>query len=79
MAASMAEVLEVINRYAPRNFIPRVGLILGSGLSSLAEQIVNPISIPYQAIPGLHMGGVQGHASLLVLGYLNDVPVICLR
>jgi xanthosine phosphorylase len=79
MAASMAEVLEVINRYAPRNFIPRVGLILGSGLSSLAEQIVNPVSIPYQAIPGLHMGGIQGHASLLVLGYLNDVPVICLR
>lgn len=79
MTVHMAEVLEVIKRYAPRGFVPRVGMILGSGLSSLAEQITNPVSIPYQAIPGLHGGGVQGHASLLVMGHLNDVPVVCLR
>ena len=79
MAVSMNEVMEIIHRYTPRNFTPRAGLILGSGLSSLAEQITNPVSIPYQAIPGLHTGTVQGHASLLVLGYLNEVPVVCLR
>lgn len=77
--ASMAEVMEVIQRYAPKGFQPKVGMILGSGLSSIAEQITNPISIPYQAIPGLQAGGVSGHASLLVMGYLNDVPVVCLR
>lgn len=78
--SSMADVMQVIHRYAPQGFVPKYGLILGSGLSSLAEQITNPISIPYQAIPGLQVGeGVSGHASLLVLGYLNDVPVVCLR
>lgn len=79
MAATIAEVMEVVNRYAPRNFKPKVGMVLGSGLSSLAEQITNPVSIPYQAIPGLQSGGVSGHASLLVMGHLNDLPVVCLR
>lgn len=77
---SMTEVMQVIQRYAPKGFAPKVGMILGSGLASLAEQITNPISIPYQAIPGLQQtGGVAGHASLLVMGELNGVPIICLR
>lgn len=76
---TMDEVMQVIQRYVPRNFSPKVGMILGSGLSSLAEQITNPVSIPYQAIPGLNAGTVEGHASLLVMGYLNDIPVVCLR
>jgi xanthosine phosphorylase len=71
--------MSVISRYVPQGFAPKVGLILGSGLSSLAEQITNPVSIPYQAIPGLQAGSVAGHASQLVLGYLQDIPIICLR
>ncbi|VVC76816.1 Purine nucleoside phosphorylase 2 [Aquicella siphonis] len=79
MTVKMAEVMEVINRYTPKGFAPKAGLILGSGLSSLAEQITNPVSIPYQAIPGLQAGAVYGHASLLVMGQLNNIPVVCLR
>lgn len=79
MSVSMSEVMQVISRYAPSGFVPKAGLILGSGLSSLADQITNAVSIPYQAIPGLQSGKVSGHASLLVLGYLNDVPIVCLR
>lgn len=76
---SMSEVAEVIHKYMPKNFTPKVGMILGSGLSSLAEQITNPVSIPYQAIPGLHTGGIAGHASLLMMGHIGDIPVICMR
>lgn len=79
MPDSMAEVMQVINRYVPKNFVPQVGIILGSGLSSLAEQLTSPVSIPYSAIPGLQTGATVGHASLLVMGYLNNVPVVCLR
>jgi xanthosine phosphorylase len=75
----MDDVMQVVNRYAPKGFAPKVGMILGSGLSSLADQITNSVSIPYQAIPGLQGGNVAGHASLLVFGYLNDIPVVCLR
>lgn len=79
MTVTMSQVMELIHHHIPRSFAPKVGLILGSGLSSLADQITNPISIPYQAIPGLHAGGVAGHASLLVAGYLNGIPIVCLR
>lgn len=79
MGSSMADVMQVIQRYAPKGFAPKLGMILGSGLSLLAEQITNPVTIPYQAIPGLTAGGVSGHASLLVMGNLNGVPIVCLR
>src|SRR3990167_2796088 len=79
MPLTMAEVMQVIQRYAPKGFVPKIGMILGSGLSALAEQISNPVSIPYQAIPGLQSGSIVGHASLLVMGYLGEVPVVCLR
>lgn len=78
MSVPMQETMNAIRKYAP-NFVPKIGMILGSGLGSIADQLTNPITIPYQAIPGLHSGGVQGHASLLVLGYLGDVPVACLK
>src|SRR3990167_4924906 len=79
MANSMTDVMQVINKYCPTGFSAKVGMILGSGLSSLAEQMTHPISIPYQAMPGLQTGGVVGHASLLAMGHINEVPVVCLR
>lgn len=75
---TMQETMDTIRKYAPK-FFPKVGIILGSGLGSIAEQLVNPITIPYQAIPGLNTGAVAGHASLLVMGYLNDIPVVCMK
>ena len=71
------DAMATIRRFAPNAF-PKVGIILGSGLSSIADQITNPITIPFQAF-GLNSGTVSGHASLLVLGTLNDVPVVCLK
>lgn len=79
MSISMSDVMEVIRRYAPKDFYPKTGMILGSGLSSLAEQITQAVSIPFQAIPGMPSSGVSGHASLLVMGYLQEVPVVCMR
>lgn len=79
MSSAMPEVMQVIQRYVPKKFSPKIAMILGSGLSSIAEQITNSVTIPYQAIPGLQGGSVAGHASLMVLGQLNEVPVVCLR
>jgi xanthosine phosphorylase len=79
MLRSLPEVMEVIERYAPKNFAPKVGMILGSGFSAIAEQMTNTVSIPYQAIPGLQGGHVAGHASLLMLGYFADIPIALMR
>lgn len=78
MTISMQETMGVIRRFAP-NFTPKIGIILGSGLGSVADELTQPITIPYQAIPGIHSSAVSGHASLLVMGHLQGVPVVCLK
>lgn len=79
MSVTMQQVMEVIHRYQPKDFAPKVGIILGSGMNALAESIEQPTTIPYKAIPGLHSGTVAGHASLMVMGRLAGVPVVCMR
>jgi xanthosine phosphorylase len=77
MMAILDDAMSTIRKFAPNAF-PKVGIILGSGLSSIADQITNPITIPFQAF-GLSSGTVAGHASLLVFGKINDIPVVCLK
>ena len=55
---------------------PRIAIVLGSGLGFLAEEVANPIRIPYHTIPGFPEPGVAGHKGELVAGTLEDVPVI---
>lgn len=75
---TMQETMNVIHKHAP-HFVAKNALILGYGLGSVADSLTRTITIPYQAIPGLHGTDVVGHASLLVLGYLNEIPIICLK
>jgi len=55
---------------------PRVAIVLGSGLGFLADEVVNPVRIPYKTIPGFPEPGVAGHKGELVVGTLEGVPVI---
>ncbi|HXO84887.1 MAG TPA: purine-nucleoside phosphorylase [Gemmatimonadales bacterium] len=55
---------------------PHVAIVLGSGLGFLADEVVNPIHIPYHTIPGFPEPGVAGHKGELVGGTLEGVPVI---
>ncbi len=43
-------------------FAPEIGLILGSGLGVLADEIDNPIKIKYEDIPHFPVSTVEGHA-----------------
>lgn len=58
---------------------PRVGLILGSGLGMLADEIENPVKIKYDVIPGFPVSTVEGHAGQLVIGELEGVSVIAMQ
>ena len=60
-------------------FIPRAGLILGSGLGGLADAIGNASALDYAELPGFPRSSVAGHAGRLVLGELAGVPVACLQ
>jgi purine-nucleoside phosphorylase len=54
----------------------RVGLVLGSGLGAFAEDLEDPIAIPYEEIPGFARSTVEGHAGRLVAGRVAGVPVV---
>lgn len=56
-----------------------IGLILGSGLGVLADEISNPVIIPYDQIPGFPKSTVEGHAGQLVLGDLEGKKVLAMQ
>ncbi|HRQ33393.1 MAG TPA: purine-nucleoside phosphorylase, partial [Anaerolineales bacterium] len=58
---------------------PRVGLILGSGLNSLADSIENADYIPFNEIPNWPLSSVQGHAGRLVIGELEGQTVLTMQ
>ncbi|HEX9693159.1 MAG TPA: purine-nucleoside phosphorylase [Gemmatimonadales bacterium] len=55
---------------------PRVGIVLGSGLGGLADDVDDRTSIPYHEIPGFPQAAVTGHAGQLVAGTLEGVEVL---
>ena len=59
--------------------VPRLGLVLGSGMGSVADSIQDKVEISYADLPGFPQSSVSGHAGQLVLGTLRGVPVACLQ
>jgi purine-nucleoside phosphorylase len=55
--------------------VPLVGIVLGSGLGGLAEEIEEAVGFPYEEIPGWPSSTAVGHAGRLVLGTLAGVPL----
>lgn len=58
---------------------PEIGIILGSGLGSLADAVEDPKYISYQQLPGWPVSTVQGHEGRLVAGKLDEHPVIVMQ
>lgn len=58
---------------------PLVGLVLGSGLSLLAESIADAITIPYEHIPHFPASTVAGHAGRLLIGALAGQTVVAMQ
>lgn len=58
---------------------PRVGLILGSGLSALADELESATIIPYRDVPGFPESTVVGHRAELAVGHLAGQPVAVMR
>ena len=58
---------------------PTIGLVLGSGLSGLADEIAQADVIPYGEIPNFPISTVQGHSGALVMGNLSGKVVMAMR
>lgn len=61
------------------NNIPEIGLILGSGLGVLGDEIENAIAIKYDEIPNFPVSTVEGHSGQLVIGNLEGKVVIAMQ
>ena len=61
------------------DFVPQVALILGSGLGDYAEQIRVETEVSYGEIPGFPISTVPGHSGKFIFGYIDQVPVVCMK
>lgn len=62
-----------------RNRTPKIGLVLGTGLGGLAEQIEAAVRIPYAEIPHFPEPTAPSHAGKLLCGELHGVPLVAME
>ena len=61
------------------DFVPKVALVLGSGLGDYAEGVRVEASLDYHNIEGFPVSTVPGHAGRFIFGYVGEVPVVCMQ
>lgn len=61
------------------DFVPEIALVLGSGLGDYADDIQVVAEIDYHEMEGFPASTVAGHQGKYILGYVNEVPVVCMK
>ncbi len=61
------------------DFKPDVAIVLGSGLGNYADRIRVVQELDYHEIEGFPVSTVPGHAGKFIFGYVQDVPVVCMK
>ena len=56
-----------------------IGIVFGSGLSELGNEIKDPVVIDYKDIPGFPLSTISLHENSMVCGYLEGKKVLCLK
>lgn len=77
LSQHIREALDVIREKTDRS--PRIGLILGTGLGGLGEQIKERCEIPYEDIPHFPPSTSPGHEGRLVLGEFDGVSIVAME
>jgi purine-nucleoside phosphorylase len=77
LPAKIREAVEAIRQAT--DLRPKIALVLGSGLGSLAQEIKNPVVVDYHNIPHFPKSTVVGHAGRLVLGELEGKLVAAMQ
>lgn len=60
-------------------FVPKIAVILGSGLGAYAEQMTIEETVPYDTIDDFPVSTVAGHKGQFVFGYVKGVPVVVMQ
>ena len=72
------ECVEIISQHI-KNFKPKVGLILGSGLGQFCDNIDTKSSLDFKDLPGFPVAGVGGHAGKLLFGEVEGINVVVMQ
>ena len=64
---------------AKTDFVPKVALVLGSGLGDYGNEIQVEATVDYHDIEGFPVSTVPGHSGRFIFGYVGDVPVVCMQ
>jgi purine-nucleoside phosphorylase len=76
-SADYARAADAIRAHA--RVQPRIGVVLGSGLGALADEVQDAVAIPYADIPGMPRSTVHGHVGEFVVGMLEGKPTLVQR
>jgi len=79
--ATQRERLDTLERAvrSRSDLVPAVGIVLGSGLGGLADDLDEPVAIPFADLPGWPAATAPGHVGRLLLGRLAGTPVVMLQ
>ncbi len=61
------------------DFVPKAAIVLGSGLGDYAQEIRVESELPYGEISDFPVSTVPGHAGKFIFGYIDEVPVACMK
>ncbi len=75
--ARIAALVAAVRERTP--LVPEVGIVLGSGLGGLADDLEDAVAIPFADLPGWPAATAPGHAGRLLLGRLGGRPVVMLQ
>jgi purine-nucleoside phosphorylase len=64
---------------ARTSLVPEIGIVLGSGLGGLADELTDAVAIPFADLPGWPAATAPGHAGRLLLGRLAGRPAVLLQ
>lgn len=78
-AKEAAEFLLAKLKSRPELGIPKIAVVLGSGLGDFANDLKDPLIVPYETIPHYPRSTAIGHAGRMVIGKLGDVPVAAMQ
>jgi len=79
--ASFSERLNALEAAvrARTQVVPQLGMVLGSGLGGLADDLTETVAIPFADLPGWPAASAPGHAGTLLIGNLDGMPIVCLK
>src|ERR1700709_84726 len=79
MSSTVARIKETVafiqKIYAEK---PQTGIVLGSGLGNLVNEIIIEKEIPYEDIPHFPVSTVEGHHGKLIFGSIGGRKVVCM-